>query len=142
MASLRSFWNEHLLPLRASRGEGGLALSSVAAAVSAPSSNSSHSVEEPISCHQTPQLDFARGHAIMTSLLTSKRIKCRWCTLGHGSITLYLEGGIVKLTRTIMFSHTRDIILAAKQAVSTGQADEGLRHLRYLSLDDFGEVFL
>ena len=39
-----------------------------------------------------------------------------------------------------MFSHTRDIILAAEQAVSTGEADEGLRHLRHLSLDDFGQV--
>lgn len=28
-----------------------------------------------------------------------------------------------------MFSHTRDIILAAEQAVSTGEADEGLRHM-------------
>jgi SAM-dependent methyltransferase len=39
-----------------------------------------------------------------------------------------------------MFSYTRDIILAAEQAVSTGEADEGLRHLRHLSLDDFGQV--
>lgn len=39
-----------------------------------------------------------------------------------------------------MFSHTRDIILAAEQAVSTGGAHEGLRHLRHLSLDDFGQV--
>jgi SAM-dependent methyltransferase len=39
-----------------------------------------------------------------------------------------------------MFSHTRDIILAAEQAVSTGEADEGLRYLRHLSLDDFGQV--
>ncbi len=39
-----------------------------------------------------------------------------------------------------MFSHTRDIILAAEQAVSTREADEGLRHLRHLSLDDFGQV--
>src|SRR5437870_3783492 len=39
-----------------------------------------------------------------------------------------------------MFSYTRGIILAAEQAVSTGQADEGLRHLRHLSLDDFGQV--
>src|SRR6266436_602201 len=41
-----------------------------------------------------------------------------------------------------MFSWTRDIILAAEQAVSTGEADEGLRHLRHLCLDDFGQVLL
>jgi SAM-dependent methyltransferase len=39
-----------------------------------------------------------------------------------------------------MFSYTRDIILAAEQAVSTGKADEGLRHLRRLCLDDFGQL--
>jgi SAM-dependent methyltransferase len=39
-----------------------------------------------------------------------------------------------------VFSYTRDIILAAEQAVSTGEADEGLRHLRHLSLDDFGQL--
>ena len=39
-----------------------------------------------------------------------------------------------------MFSYTRDIILAAEQAVSTGEADEGLWHLRHLSLDDFRQV--
>jgi SAM-dependent methyltransferase len=39
-----------------------------------------------------------------------------------------------------VFSHTRDIILAAEQAVSTGEADKGLRHLRHLSLDDFGQL--
>src|SRR5439155_7440952 len=41
-----------------------------------------------------------------------------------------------------MFSWTREIILAAEQAVSTGEADEGLRHLRHLCLDDFGQVLL
>jgi SAM-dependent methyltransferase len=39
-----------------------------------------------------------------------------------------------------MFSHTRGIILAAEQAVLTGEAEEGLQHLRHLSLDDFGQV--
>lgn len=39
-----------------------------------------------------------------------------------------------------MFSYTRDIILAAEQAISTGEADEGLRHLRHLCLDDFGQL--
>ena len=39
-----------------------------------------------------------------------------------------------------MFSYTRDIILAAEEAVSTGEADEGLRHLRDLCLDDFGQL--
>jgi hypothetical protein len=47
MASLRPFWNEHLLPIRVSPGEGGLALSSVPAVASVPPGNSSHSVEEP-----------------------------------------------------------------------------------------------
>jgi SAM-dependent methyltransferase len=42
----------------------------------------------------------------------------------------------------MMFSYTRDIILAADQAVSTGEADEGLRRLRDLCLDDFGQVLL
>jgi SAM-dependent methyltransferase len=41
-----------------------------------------------------------------------------------------------------MFSYTRDIILAPEQAVSTGEADEGLRHLRHLCLDDFGQLLL
>jgi SAM-dependent methyltransferase len=41
-----------------------------------------------------------------------------------------------------VFSYTRDIILAAEQAVSTGEVDEGLRHLRHLCLDDFGQLLL
>jgi hypothetical protein len=41
-----------------------------------------------------------------------------------------------------MFSHTRGIILAAEQAVSTGETDEGLRHLRHFYLDDFGQLLL
>jgi SAM-dependent methyltransferase len=39
-----------------------------------------------------------------------------------------------------MFSYTRDSILAAEEAVSTGEAGEGLRHLRHLCLDDFGQL--
>jgi hypothetical protein len=60
--------------------------------------NSSDSAEEPILCHQTAQLDFGQGCAILTSFLTREGIYVQAVLVPDRLLLIHAQAGLELLS--------------------------------------------